>query len=174
MVKKIIRYPDPSLRKQTKDVTFPLTDELLEHIRDLKDTLAATSNGVALASNQILADGHRVFVVKEGLDADLPKVVINPSWKPYEKTQFEFVHEEEGCLSIPHFGARLKRYVGVVLEYQAEDGTFDHLIPQVLLGARIVQHECDHLAGKVIIDHLDKSSQIKAYNDILRRRKRGQ
>lgn len=174
MVKKIIRYPDPSLRKQTKEVTFPLTDALLEHIRDLKDTLAVTPNGVALASNQILAEGHRVFVVKEGIDADLPKVVINPSWKPYERMKDEFIIEEEGCLSIPNFGMKLKRFDAVVLEYQAEDGTFDHLIPQVRLGSRIVQHECDHLAGKVIVDHLDKSSQIKAYNDILRRRKRGQ
>ena len=172
METKFVKYPLPTLRKPCKDVEIPVWEVVKHHIDQLTFALANTPNGVALASNQLIENGWRVFVVKQGLDVDLPQVVINPSWEPTEDSTV--ITKEEGCLSIPHFGALIPRYSKVRLTYYDERGDGNSYNVLSELGSRIVQHECDHLAGKVIIDHLDKKSQIKAYNDILRRRKRGQ
>ena len=172
METKFVRYPLPSLRKTCREVEFPLSDVVKNHIDQLKFALASTPNGVALASNQLIEDGWKIFVVKQGLDVDLPQVVVNPSWEPTEESTV--IAKEEGCLSIPNFGALIPRHSKVRLTYVDEQGKPDSYVVLTELGSRIVQHECDHLSGKVIIDKLDKRSQIRAYNDILRRRKRGQ
>ena len=165
MVRKIIKFPAPSLRVPCKAVSFPLTPELSEHISDLKDTLATTPHGVALASNQILAEGHRVFVVRPGLNLpkvksmsgedSLPEVVINPKWEVYPPHEIDTQHPYdwpehagfvEGCLSIPELSMPHVRQYWVEMEYQDEEGR-THVTIARQLAARIIQHECDHLDG---------------------------
>ncbi len=190
-VRKIIKFPSPSLAVPCREVQFPLSEELREHIRDLRDTLDATANGVALASNQIVPEGWRVFVVKPDVwvpgvpsvnRAQLPLVVINPTWTVYPPHQideilvhhygrehFDFV---EGCLSIPEVGEKIRRQFWTEMEYQDETGAKLVYIGAGL-GARIIQHECDHLDGRLIVDHLDDRKRIFIRNQAIKNRKAG-
>ena len=167
---KIVKYPSTGLRVKCIDVpSDKLQSQVIEtHIYDMRTCLAASPNGVALASTQI-GGGYNLFVVRNGLK--LSGVIINPTWRPTDTAKL--VTKEEGCLSIPHFGVKIERYDAVIMTWtdldgSVTDGTFTDI------EAQIVQHECDHLNGKVILDHLDKRSKIAAYNDIIRRRKKGQ
>lgn len=169
MVKKIIRFPNESLRSECKIVDFSSVDKdaLREHIRDLKDTLSATPNGLALASNQILPLGFRIFVVKQ--PSLLPEVIINPTHTPNR----EFTKmEAEGCLSVPELNTLVERAIRVALTYFDVDG---QKYTSVISGleARIVQHECDHLDGKLIYDYVDKRTQIKIRQLAIKNRKAG-
>ena len=87
-IRKIIKFPAPSLRTKCVEVDFRpdwfFKAEFNAHLDDLEDTLDATPNGVALASNQIRAEGWRVFVVKPGMTM-LPRIVINPTFLPDEE-----------------------------------------------------------------------------------------
>ncbi len=172
-MKKIIKFPALSLRQPCREVSFPLSDDLLEHIQDLKDTLAATSNGVALASNQILAEGRRVFVVKPG--TRLQEVVINPAWKPVPIDEDGFIRTrlvDEGCLSVPEAELRTQRFSLIEVKFQDIDGERQEL--RVLeLDSQIVQHECDHLDGKLLLDYADPKAQIRVRNEAIRNRKAG-
>lgn len=199
MIRKIIRFPAPSLRPACEPVTFPLSDALAEHLRDLRDTLAATPHGVALASNQVLAEGVRAFVVRAGLRSPavasmspesrdgtqpFPEVVINPSWRPYPPREIDWgpgveaaaladAGYVEGCLSVPELSLTLpERQYWAELEYQDEEGkTFVHVCRG--LGARIVQHECDHLDGRLIWDLADRKTQARVRAEAIKNKKRG-
>lgn len=167
---KIVKYPSNILRIKCIDVPLDKlqSTDFETHIYDMRTCLAASPNGVALASNQI-GGGYNLFIVKNGLK--LSDIVINPTWTPASVAKF--VEQEEGCLSIPHFGVRIRRYDSVHMTWTNLDGSVkDNMFSG--LEAQIIQHECDHLSGKVILDHLDKASHIAAYNDIIRRRKKGQ
>ena len=151
-------------------MTFPLSETVLKHVSDLKETLAATPNGLALASNQILAEGWSVFVVRPG--NGLPEVVINPTWRrgPPEARAME-----EGCLSIPeldlvHFN--VMRYPQVWLAWD-EDEMKPSGTDLVGLPAQIVQHECDHLDGKLVYDYLPKQLQLSVRRVAINNRKAG-
>lgn len=162
-IRKIIRYPAPSLKDPCTPVSFPLSAELLEHIGDLKDTLAATPHGAALASNQILGRGFRVFVVKEGYG--LPTVAINPTW---QECGLSFSREMESCLSIPEMSMPLERFNEVEISYTDVDGKDQRLRCSGFM-ARIVQHEVDHLNGKLLADRLNTKDRarlrVRAFNN---------
>lgn len=193
-IQKIIRFPLPSLREPCRPVEFPLSAELLEHIGDLKDTLAATPHGVALASNQILPKGHRVFVLREDLRLQpvpsmqgniLQTVVINPRWEAYVPHEIdtaprsfrkEWLEEHnlfmEGCLSIPEYASRLKREYWVECIYQDTEGKWGVTVCQGL-AARIVQHECDHLDGRLVLDYADTRTRARIKVEAINNRRRG-
>lgn len=196
MVKRIIKFPNPSLRLKCRDVSFPITPALSEHIQALRDTLVATPHGVALASNQITTEGHRVFVCrsdllvpavkimsprKDGL-THMPEVVINPTWEVYPshaiddmlgqnlmRGHLDFV---EGCLSVPEFSGEVRRPMWAEMHYWEPDGT-ECVFVGVGLAARIIQHECDHLDGKLIVDFLDERQRIFIRNQAIKNRKAG-
>ena len=194
-IKRVIRFPSPSLRLPCKPVAFPLSGEVLEHIGDLRDTLAAVPCGVALASNQVAAEGQRLFVVRPGFTGpavacmaspggvqEMPEVCINPAWEAYPPTERDFVgigplldeHRSfvEGCLSEPELQLQVKREMWVQLSYQDLEGRRCEVVLQGLL-ARVCQHECDHLRGILIYDYADKRTQMRAKQDAIRNRKRG-
>ena len=168
MIRKIIKFPAPSLRAPCKAVAFPITPALLEHIGDLRETLAATPHGVALASNQVLAEGHRVFVVKLG--NELPEVVIEPRYDVIRAGGE--LREVEGCLSIPELSMVNTRHQSVYLRWRGEDGR-DYAGAFHGLAARIVQHECDHLDGKLLYDYADRRTQVRVRTEAIKNRKRG-
>lgn len=173
MVRRIIKFPAPSLRVLCREVSFPLTEELQQHIRDLKDTLAATPNGVALASNQVAAEGHRVFIVKPGLS--LPEVVINPTWRGVDalgEGLCRVKYLDEGCLSIPEHQTKIHRNSLILAEFQDETGV-KHVQEVLGLASQIVQHECEHLDGKLLLDHADRKTQVRVRAEAIRNRKRG-
>lgn len=172
MVKKIIKFPNSSLRSMCKEVDFTKADRqfLLDHIQDLKDTLDNTPNGIALASNQIESLGYCVFVVKP--DAGLPDVFINPSWMPALEDTGR-IEMSEGCLSIPELYTTAMRYPIVTVAYFDIDGN-EHALHNVEgLAAQIIQHECEHLKGGSLTDHITHKQLIRLRAEAIRNRKAG-
>jgi peptide deformylase len=169
MIKPIIKFPAPWLQLKCCAITFPITPKMSDHISDLKDTLANTPNGIALASNQILTEGYRVFVVRPG-SCDLPEVVINPTWSAIGFG--DRVPHDEGCLSIPEYRSFTLRTESVLLLGLTEDGGF---IDREFKGlaAQIIQHECDHLDGRTILDYADKKTRFQVRAEAIKNRKMG-
>jgi peptide deformylase len=202
MIKKIIKFPAPSLRNPCREVEFRddwfFKTDFTSHLNDLRDTLAATPNGIALASNQIAAEGYRVFVVRpqvqwplvRSMDAAkgiVPEVVINPKIREYiphevdlgptwatsgERELFDYKCFVEGCLSLPEQNRPIDRPYWIEVEYNNEQGERLVYIARGLT-ARMIQHECDHLDGKLIYDYLDTKSQILIRNYAIKNRKAG-
>ena len=192
MIKKIIKFPAPSLRNPCKLVEFPLSDEMKGHLNDLRDTLNSTPNGIALASNQIAAEGHRVFVVRPTVDWPLvrsmsgesvPEVVVNPvihQYLPHEIDYSPTFHRDlydykcfvEGCLSVPELNAPNEREYWIEMTYNDEEG-YDCVYIAKGLTARMFQHEVDHLDGKLIYDYADKKVQLAVKQQAIKNRKAG-
>lgn len=167
MICKLIRFPAPSLRLKCREVLFPLTEEALGHIGDLRDTLAATPHGLAIADNQLHAEGLRVFVARAGLG--LPEVAINPFWS---SASFEEIRDHEGCLSVPELWAPVSASAAVEFEWQDETGAWRRAQVEGL-AARVIQHECRHLDGGTIVDCVSKEKQLEVRLEAIRNRKRG-
>ena len=171
-IRKIIKFPAPSLRVGCAEVDFSpdwfFKSDFMSHLDDLEDTLDATPNGVALASNQIRAEGWRVFVVKPGVAA-LPNVVINPKYVPDAEAKTKI---DEGCLSVPELWAKVPRYDKVILSYFNERGE-NKEVKVDGLAAQIVQHECQHLDGGLIYDLVPKRLQIETLQRSVRNRRAG-
>jgi peptide deformylase len=162
MILPIVAYGAPVLRKVAGDITkdYPQLDKF---IADMWDTMYY-SNGVGLAAPQVNKD-IRVFVIDteqifENLEDDekgkysddpgVKKVFINPHILELEGEEWSY---NEGCLSIPKIREDVMRPETVVLEYMDEN--FDtHTESFSGITARVIQHEYDHLEGKLFIDYL--------------------
>jgi peptide deformylase len=153
----ILRYPDPRLHKVAKPVTAvdarirQLIDDMLETMYD--------AEGVGLAATQV--DVHeRVIVIDTSEKRDQPLVLINPElvWRSDER-----VVGEEGCLSVPQIYDKVERHASVVVGALDRDGRrFEHKVEG--LTAVCVQHEMDHLIGKVFVEYLSplKRDRVRA------------
>jgi len=172
-IKKIIKYPTSSLQKKCRPVEWPdpqwSPEFLAEHLNDLHDTLVATSNGLALASNQILADGLRLFVVKPGT-TKLPLQLFNPIWWWNEPEQLAV---NEGCLSFPNVWTKILRMQRITVRFQDTHGELHEIKEVSGLDAQIVQHEVDHLNGRILIDYMTKDRRVRVLMDAIRDRKTG-
>lgn len=168
MVKKIIKFPIPSLRKICVPVTFPISDIIQQHIVDLRDTLAVTPHGVALASNQIAADGYRLFVVRPNA-CELPEVVINPE---FIEVSEEKRQAHEGCLSVPELWTNTSVPVWAIVVFRTMDNS-EIKVRISGLAAQIFQHEQRHLNGKLLYDVVNKKMQLSVYSEVIRNRKKG-
>jgi peptide deformylase len=157
MVYPIVVYGDPILRKRAKEVEKGSLD-LAAFVQDMFDTMYA-AHGVGLAAPQI-GKGVRVFVVDgttldeeedEGEDmTGFKKVFINPVMVEEKGEKWEF---EEGCLSIPNIRENVSRKQKVTIRYQDENWNQKEEVYEGIK-ARIIQHEYDHLEGKMFIDYL--------------------
>ncbi len=148
---QIVKQPDIFLRDPTSEVKLPLSPEDQVIIDQMIDTMYK-NNGIGLAANQV-GYARRMFVMDTSTDRDSPKIFINPV---IEKRAKNKITEEEGCLSCPNQFADVRRPEYVGLSWICRHGkkqykTFYHL------PARVVQHEMDHLEGKLCIDY-DKNS----------------
>ena len=124
--------------------------------------------GVGLAANQI-GVALSLAVIDIQPDAQkFPIVLINPKIVELKGRLFE----EEGCLSIPGFAARIKRYAYAKVFALNEKGLPITLVGEGLL-ARAFQHETDHLNGKFFVDHLPLIRRAKMYYQIRKRKKTG-
>ena len=162
----IVKCGDSVLRKKTEDVP-QIDDELLQTIRDMFRTMYAAP-GIGLAANQVgLSRNFAVIDLQPGGHKH-PIVIINP----VIEERFGTICEEEGCLSVPGFGGPVKRAAKVRVRALNEHG-----LPVVIEGegllARCLQHEIDHLNGKLYIDRLPLVSRLRIKRDIERRRKQG-
>ena len=158
----IIAYGTPILRKVAKDIDADYP-ELQQLIADMWETLAA-SNGVGLAAPQInrdirlfLVDSALIFEGQEPGEEDefpdgpgIKKVFINAKIKKLEGEPWPY---NEGCLSIPKINEDVMRPETVVIEYLDENFQ-PHTDTYNGITARIIQHEYDHIEGKLFIDYL--------------------
>jgi peptide deformylase len=153
----ILRYPDPRLHKVAKPVT-----EFGERLRTLVDDMAETmydAPGVGLAASQV--DVHEQLILVDTSDTkDDLKVFINPeiTWASDEKQVYD-----EGCLSVPGIYDGVERPSRVKVRALGLDGKPFELEADGLL-AVCIQHEMDHLLGKVFVEYLSplKRNRIKA------------
>ena len=142
----ILEYPDPRLRKVATPVAA-VTAEIQKLVRDMAETMYAAP-GVGLAATQV--DVHKRIVVMDISEAhDELRVFINPEIVAAEGE----AECEEGCLSVPGYYDKVTRAARVVVRAQDANGGFFTLEADGLL-AVCVQHEIDHLSGKVFVDRL--------------------
>ena len=152
----ILRYPDPRLHKVARSV-----DVVDDRIRQLVDDMLETmydAEGVGLAATQV--DQHeRVIVIDTSEGRDAPIVLINPA---LVETSEEMSVSEEGCLSVPEIYDRVERHMRVRVRALDRTGESRELDADGLL-AIAVQHEMDHLLGKVFVEYLSplKRTRIK-------------
>jgi len=142
----ILEYPDPRLRKVAAAVTA-VTPDIQKLVRDMAETMYAAP-GVGLAATQV--DVHkRVIVIDISDTRDDLRVFINPVIVAAEGE----AEHEEGCLSVPGYYDKVTRAAKIIVRAQGEAGKLFELETDGLL-AVCVQHEMDHLLGKVFVDHL--------------------
>jgi peptide deformylase len=145
----VVKYPDPILREETK-VVAEVDDSIRELVRDLTDTMYAL-NGAGIAAIQV-GRLERVFILDgkvAGGDDDSPPVVcINPE---VVETGKGFSMAEEGCLSFPGVFVDIKRPKWAKVRATNLDGETFEIEGEGLLG-RALQHEFDHLTGKLMVD----------------------
>ena len=159
---KILIIPDPKLRKIAKRVTkFDkslkiLADDMLETMYD--------ANGIGLAATQV--DRHiRLIVMDLSDERNEPKIFINPTYEVLNgHNLFEF---EEGCLSIPGFNETIARPDKIKLEWQDIDGNLHEDMPEGLLTV-CIQHEIDHLDGKLMVDYISSLKRDRIKNKLLK------
>ncbi|MFH1619267.1 MAG: peptide deformylase [bacterium] len=157
MIRRICKYGEPVLRRKTKNVRYEkIRDRLPAILQDMWETCGAV-NGLGLAANQIGLD-LRLAVIEIRKDGVPPRrlVLINPEIK--EKSGV--VREEEGCLSFPGLFARIKRHEKVTIAFLNEKGFPSEVSGQGLF-ARALQHEIDHLDGKMFTDRLPMLTRLK-------------
>ena len=147
MYVELVKYPDVFLRSVSNDVVFPLDDKTSRLIKWMTRAMYQ-HQGIGLAAIQV---GYqlRMFVMDCTRSQENPKVFINP--KIIEKS-IETLRDTEGCLSAPGKTGNVSRHIRIILKYQDQDGkeerkTFYNL------EARCIQHEMDHLDGKLCIDY---------------------
>ena len=152
----ILRYPDPRLHTVAKPVaavdarTRELIDDMLETMYE--------AEGVGLAATQV--DVHeRVIVIDVSSDRDTPLVLINPEL--IAKSE-EMTLGDEGCLSVPLIYDKVPRHARVRVRALGRDGKPYEFDAEGLLSV-CVQHEMDHLVGKVFVEYLSplKRNRIK-------------
>jgi len=148
MIRRILTYPDPELKKKSAPVTI-INEKLRELVQDMAETMY-DAPGVGLAAPQIGVH-QRVIVIDISPKDEKPELIvaINP----------EIVHsegecyEEEGCLSVPRYGANVRRHAFVVVKAVNLEGEEVTWKAEGLL-AIAFQHEIDHLDGILFVDHL--------------------
>jgi peptide deformylase len=149
----ILEFPDPRLRKQAVPVDV-VDDELRTLVDDMLETMYAAP-GIGLAATQV--DVHRRLLVADvSSDTSEPHVFINP--EILEKDGVTVT--EEGCLSVPGYYEEVKRADHIRVRYldregQECEGEFEGLL------AVCIQHEIDHLDGRLFVDYLSEAKRSR-------------
>jgi len=145
---KILKFPDPRLRTVAKKVKK--FDKSLEKLtKDMLHTMYE-DNGIGLAATQV--NRHiRVIVMDLSEERNEPRVFINPEYKILNKESLASF--EEGCLSVPGFSEEITRPDKIELKWQDLSGELHQDIPDGLLTI-CIQHEIDHLEGKLMVDYI--------------------
>ncbi|MBP8278672.1 MAG: peptide deformylase [Propionivibrio sp.] len=152
----ILRFPDPRLKKVAAPVKI-IDDSINRLARDMAETMYEAP-GIGLAATQV--DVHlRVVVIDISETRDQLLVLINPEVVESDGSQVC----EEGCLSVPGIYDKVERAENVIVRYLDLEGVERKIDADGLL-AVCLQHEIDHLDGKVFVEHLSllKQTRIKA------------
>ena len=151
----VVKYGDPILRKKVHKVDN--FSNLNTIINQMYKTMY-NENGIGLAANQV------------GLNLNILILSIPLEGDDENRVQFEFINAkitdssgesimEEGCLSVPEIRAEIKRPESITLKYQSRDERY-HESTFTGIESRVIQHEMDHLNGKLFIDYLPQSKKM--------------
>lgn len=148
MIREILTYPDPILKKKSAPVAI-INEKIRELVRDMAETMYAAP-GVGLAAPQI-GVLQRIVVIDVSAKDEKPELIvaINPVIAHADGESYE----EEGCLSIPKYAANVRRHARVVVKALNLDGEEVTYRAEELL-AIAFQHEIDHLDGTLFVDHI--------------------
>ena len=163
----ILEYPDPRLRTRAAPVTR-FDSALKQQVEDMFETMYAAP-GIGLAATQVDWH-HQLIVIDISEEKNQPLVFINPEILSREGK----ATGQEGCLSVPGIYDDVQRAERVRLRFQDADGTTHERDMDGLL-AVCVQHEMDHLGGKLFVDYLSdlKRQRIRKKLDKERREQGG-
>lgn len=150
---EILEYPDPRLRTRAQFVVS-VDNQVRNLLDDLFETMY-TAPGIGLAASQV--DIHRrIIVIDISENRDEPHAFINPELEILGGE----IESEEGCLSVPGFYESVTRADHVLLKALDRDGQSFELEATGML-AVCIQHECDHLEGKLFVDYLSNLKRTR-------------
>jgi len=148
---KILEFPDPRLRIRAKAVPA-VNDEIRRLIDDMFETMYEAP-GIGLAATQV--DFHqRILVADVSTEKNAPWVLINPEILAWDGVEVS----EEGCLSVPGYFEEVERAERVTVRYLDREGGQAENDFDGLLGV-CIQHEMDHLEGKLFVDYLSEAKR---------------
>ncbi len=158
----ILRYPDPRLHTVAKPVAA-VDERLRRLVDDMLETMYA-ADGVGLAATQV--DVHeRVIVLDTSESRDRPRVLINPELVAASE---EMAVHEEGCLSVPTVFDKVQRHARVTVRALDRDGKPFEFEAEGLESV-CVQHEMDHLRGKVFVEYLSALKRDRIRTKMLKK-----
>ena len=165
MILKIVKYPDPILHRKAQPVKT-VTPEMAKLMDDMAETMYADA-GVGLAAPQV-GVSKRIITIDVGIDLQdgSKKSQLIQIANPEIISKSGTIEWEDGCLSIPEFRLKTKRYAKIVVKGLGKNNRNIELIAEGLLSVAF-QHEIDHLAGKLLIDNISKEDReryLKDYN----------
>ncbi len=148
---KILHFPDKRLRNKAQPVTV-IDEQIIEIANNMLETMYA-ENGIGLAATQVNIQ-KRIVVIDVSEQKNAPLILINPEITASKGNEAM----REGCLSVPDYFDTVERAATIVLRYQdIQKETLSTEISGLL--AICVQHEIDHLNGKLFIDYLSPLKQ---------------
>jgi peptide deformylase len=153
MVLEILRFPDPRLHTVAKPVER-VDEAIRQLVRDMVETMYAAP-GIGLAASQVNVH-KQVIVIDASETRDQLHALINPEIVVSSGTQYT----EEGCLSVPGVYEALERAGRITVRALDRDGKSFTLDAEGLL-AVCIQHEMDHLRGKVFVEYLSRLKQTR-------------
>jgi len=157
-VLEILTAPNPKLKVQAKPVSD--VSKVQGLIDDMLDTMYSTDDGIGLAATQVGSD-QAILVIDLSDERNEPLVMINP-----EITQGNNKEKgEEGCLSVPGYRADVERFTHIVVNFLDRDGNQQTIDTEEFL-AIVIQHEMDHLKGKLFIDYLSPMKRNMALKKV--------
>ncbi len=163
-IKKILKFPDQDLRIKAKPVeTFD--EELKTLTEDMFETMHSV-NGIGLAATQI-GVAKQVAVIDISPEKNEPLVIVNPEIQILDPSKTE--DYDEGCLSVPGFFEKISRPSDIKLTYQDLNGQKQEIKPEGLL-TKVVQHELDHLNGRLFVDHISELKRRRIRNKIVKQK----
>ena len=159
----ILHFPDPRLRTVAKAVT-EFDDDLRQLVSDMFETMYEAP-GIGLAATQV--DRHiRLLVLDVSEGRERPRCLINPQILEADGEE----EMDEGCLSVPGFYEKVQRADHIRVRAQDEHGEF-HEFEASGLEAVCIQHEMDHLEGKLFVDYLSGLKRNRIRNKLLKAQK---
>ncbi len=163
-IRKIVKYGDPVLRRKCPPVK-QIDKDVLKLVDDMFETMY-DAPGIGLAANQIGVALAVAVIDIQASGEKAPIVLINPKVVELKGK----IYEEEGCLSIPGFLSKVKRYSYARVTALNEKG-FPVTYAGEGLMARALQHETDHLNGKFYVDLIPLLKRLRMYSQIRRVKK---
>tara|TARA_Y100001934_G_scaffold243688_1_gene300515 strand:+ start:350 stop:853 length:504 start_codon:yes stop_codon:yes gene_type:complete len=160
---EILQFPDPRLRTVAKAV--PNVDGKIAGLADAMLETMYAAPGIGLAASQVNVH-KRVIVIDVSEEKDSPLVIINPTLVAQEGE----IETNEGCLSIPGFYEPVTRSEAVTLEAVNREGSVYQLDAEGLL-AVCIQHEIDHLEGKLFVDYISNAKRQLIRKKLLKQQK---